>query len=667
MADLTASMRTMMAAKKARTDALRVAAAAAEPGVDAAALVTATPAAALLLIGTPADPPALLKEGVTKAVVELIIGSKLPQSPADPPVIVRRADGQYLLDYGHPTNLDGRGRAEVTAITRLSHLGRPMFEVMVEHCTGKSSSSAKHCGQECNLAARVIFALGLADVAPADLPVDLFARIEEYERNRRGKELTRSQIVQIDQVKPMFRLLGLCPQVDLTIAKVSKSGRAAWSMGEDGAIIPAANEIFGDADQMALVKRCSIEIRKTAARLAQFQCYLETSDPGVPGPSSPELLVTAAFMRSIHPIRPLTPPELRKRYLEKWPVIERLGWFEVARLAFPTAHDMLPFITMMALQSRHNASVIAMYRVDTYEPAVIERDRGGEVPSEARLRAAPYKPRSHRNQPVDFPVARYPEDPASIDAFVKEWTSHLRPKAEGNASYLFIFAPMGPWLMVNSFAQLSCEIFARELKAFCILHGLKHITPKMLRPAGIDMIHEHSGGDPMTMLAAGNWRQIETGEKHYFGAPARRRDRESLSWALHVEDRRRDCGISVAGRPMGSDLLSATDGWRCANPLDSPDGDRTGQLCASHGLCPICPHGDIDTADPAWSLARTVALAVRIEEMLENAPSEATRLRFAPVLDELLEIWLPMFPPPVVAAARALPEMKIEELIYVLK
>lgn len=602
---------------------------------------------------------------VPRKPLALALGAVMPTGPDGPPVVVRDADGVLWLSVGHPTTRSGRRYANLSDVGRLPELARPLLVALVASCRGKATGTAWNLGSSCAVACRLLPVLGLGAAGPGDLPAELFSRLEAATEEANGRPLTPSQIQVFNNARGVFAAAEGFAHVDTRPRDATRRPREAWSEGPEGEIVPAAQAVFGDLELERLVKRCALEIREASEREGQFRRYLATGDADEPGPSSPELLEAARLLLDCNPMRPLTPRELRHRGGE-WPArMEVLGHEEISRVAYPTRAGMVPFVTMLGLQSRLNPSLLGSLGAEDFsvEGGSGGADAGGCPASARRLSAAPVKLRSHRPYPVDFPVTDRPDEPAAILNFVEGWTERLRPFAGRAARFRFIFCTKAMRAEVLTFGQLLCERLNDALAELCGRANVPRITVKTLKLLGIDLIHERSNGDPMTMRAAGNWADIKTGVEHYFRNPAIRRDREAVAMALMVEDRRREHGISVTARPAGADLLSATDGWRCSNPFDSPDGpgEDGPRLCASVGICPICPHGDVDMAWPAWSLTRIVALLLAIEARIARDGAERAA-RLLPVPGEILDLWLPLFPPAIVAEASRLPVVEFQEL-----
>jgi hypothetical protein len=348
------------------------------------------------------------------------------------------------------------------------------------------------------------------------------------------------------------------------------------------------------------------------------------------------------------------------------------GWRVAAKLAFPTGQGMIAPMTLLGLQTRFNPGVLANLAETAFQPRHqhwIELDdpiaaigQGADGPT--RLYAAPYKPRARRLQPVDFPITGRIESPSATTDFLRAWTRGLREAAHLGVAEgkLCIYASLYHGeSTVMSYLSSAGTMFRIEFAALCARADAIQLPPRVLRVMGVDIIHDRTAGDEMMLRAAGNWVPGSSSPRRYLAGPVQGRDRERLFWAILLLAREREHGIAVSGRPMSADLFSATDGFRCRNVMGSPDPLPPGEPCRARGLCAICPHGGLDVGAPAWSFSRIVSLARTIMERLDTAAPSWVR-RYRPVLRELLDVWIPLFPDEVTAAARRLPDYPIGDL-----
>lgn len=643
----------------------------------------------------------------------------------EPAALVFDDKGDISIDAPHETAANHRRRYCVGEVVELGAFGDALVASMFVRAVGNTHSAWKRYSQGARTFARALRELGLSAVGACDIPRDVFAQVEQWMRSDAGvAELGTGPRVALNTAKWLVGGIPECAHVDVTPDRV-QGRRADWIMSGDAggaaepAPIPVSSTVWGDAETERLIKRCSTEVLTKVAGWNQFVAFLDDGAVG-PGPYGGRELQAARALVRLNPISPppsksLTDGDLTATLLTMgWDVVRhwhqragdgvvpppyvpgcietmlrigvdsrpvpasfkygrgmdgfvKVGWTEAVRIAYPTAREMAPLAALLAIQSRLNPSPLG--RLDDDEFGIVDeeaRRTGPDGPDAARMRGAPYKGRSHRFYRVDFPVTFQPDDPAPLHEFLLEWTSRIRGSAGRYDGKLFIYIyDLYRVARVGSFANHEYALgFPFELEALCERAGVPRLTPRELRRIGLDIVHEACGGDMVTMKAAGDWRDLKTGELHYFGPSVVLRGQESLIWAAKIEARRLEHGIEVIGRPRGGDLFSATDGFACRNPLDGPDPQGPGEICHARALCAICPHGRLDVVDPPWTFAQLVTLAASISARLETGAEPDWVARYAPVLDELLELWLPVFPDAVVEQARRLPDIEMRELAH---
>ncbi|USU10725.1 hypothetical protein NF701_09020 [Sphingomonadaceae bacterium OTU29THOMA1] len=567
--------------------------------------------------------------------------------------------------------------------------------------------------------------LGHADTPVEQLPPDLMDRVEKRLKERTGGSLSWNRREDLNRVRSLLRDVSGTGCIDLERRTNGVEVAGQWTMSDEATIVPVQKLGFTDVDIEQLVKCCSHEIRQAIGERNQLCEYLAGGTDAA-GPCSPDILAAAAELLKAAEGRPAywtayctrRSEEFERLFRIGWAAVEKMesgqtpaaeikdtkdrrrmiqvrrehldasgrledfarrrpknvssfvreGWRQTMRVAFPTAPDMCAAATLMGLATRFNPGVLARMHVDELRPREmrsIELDDDGIAEGDRmRLHAAPYKPRAGRLQPVDFPVSGRAEAPGPLAEFVRDWTAHVRAGADRHSERLFIFASLSlnSGLHITSFVPSDASALVGEFASLCRRAGVIPLTPRALRSMGVDMIHDRSNGDQMLVHASGNWAPGSTMPRLYMEGPALGRDRERLYWSGRLLDRQSEHGIDVFGRPDGADLFSATEGFRCRDPLDSPDELPAGDLCRSRGLCPVCPHADIDTAVPAWSVARIFALARHIAERLEEGASTAWERRYRPVLAELLDVWIPIIPDEILSAARRHSDYPYERL-----
>lgn len=641
-----------------------------------------------------------------------------------PAAVVREPDGCICVEYAHPGSDRGRGRTNVDVVMALPHLGRGLLGALLDRCGGFAAFTLiKHLTSIRNCAAAVA-ATPYAGVPVADLPPDFVEHVAAARAKIAGRPLRFNGLEDLNRFRGLLSAMPGTGHLDLARRQNSHDLPGQWKM-VDGEVVATPRLGFTDADIEKLAKRASLEIRETIARWNQFVAFRD-GRRDAEGPSSPMVLRAAGLLLDTDRSRPvywksflkrgsaghrlffdigwdfvaamsrgehdadLDPAahdnaaliRMHRRYVAAGDdaasyysnpdtmrngFVER-GWKVAVRVAYPTRRDMCGPVVALGLLTRFNPGVLAAMKRSGLRPrdlhwSELEDCEAGDAPP-GRVVAAPYKPRAGRLQPVDFPVTDDPEDPVPLTRFLQGWTAHIRgsrPRVDSDL-FLFVNGQAGTHVRAVSFASSNLNGLRSAFTAFCKRAGTAAMTPKVLRSMGIDIIHERTGGDPMLVHASGNWAVGSVMPALYLGGPALARGRERLYWAGRLLERQREHGILVEGRPRNADLFAVEDGFACRQPLDGPDPLPPGEVCRSRGMCAICPHARLDLASPAWSFARLAARAAYLAARLGAGAPPGWARRYRPVLVELLEIWIPMFPDDVVEAARRVPDYPCLEL-----
>ena len=657
---------------------------------------------------------------------ELVVVDAPDQLERDAPAaIVRDRDGLIHLEYPSPSRRSGRARTAVQQVFDLPEVGKALLLALLSRCRDNAPVTWEKYSVALRNGASALAATPYAAVAPVDMPGDLMSHVVVAREKAAGGALMFNGREDMNRFRALMALVPGTDHIDLRRRANAPDVPGQWRM-RDGEVEPNPKLAFTDADIEKLAKRCSLEIRATIARRNQLVSYLNGNAlaPGPSSPDillAARVLLDADPVRStscaklfeipsavhqlffrigwdfieglacgVDPDGVLKSPSIKidkligllreyvqsgrdrdmfgQRHPRKLRGFVRQGWLQAVRVAYPTSRDMCAPASTMGILTRWNSGLLAKMQIQALRPRDLhwtELDADdADADGAGRVQAAPWKPRARRLQPVDFPVTDEPEDPVPLTRFVQDWTFHIRDPQSRFGSDLFLFVNGAPERDTSalSFASGEEKKFREEFAALCMRAGTVVLTPRALRPIGIDIIHDRTNGDQMLVHAAGNWAVGSAMPGLYVAGPAQARDQERLYWAIRLLERQRFHGIAVEHRPRGADLFAVEDGFRCGNPLDPPDPLGPGDLCRSRGICAICPHADIDVVSPIWSVARLVARAVEISRRLQDGATPSWSRRYRPVLHELLEVWLPLFPDDVIAAARRHPDYPCLEL-----
>lgn len=315
----------------------------------------------------------------------------------------------------------------------------------------------------------------------------------------------------------------------------------------------------------------------------------------------------------------------------------------VARRAlYAEASDLLPFFILLLFRTRYNKGVLNNLRW----PDVTDR---GDV-----IAFAPFKPRAHSFQPRSE-IAGDANDPLSLRSMLDvifSMTKRLRkvaPKAEGDRVFLSMTHPT-PSVTVG-FDGVLVRKKHGAFGSFLKKHALDGFNVSSIRATLLDAITNEGGGIGEA-AREGNHSEAITTLRHYTSIRTAEGRRITLAESTLQMKRWAETKGDMDPRHLSSkaDLKSATPGFGCLNPYESPiPGETPGRLCQAEGHCARCPKAILRSDDPSL-IAYVVAYA--------EAAAKATHLS-PMVFDELLSGYNQLFtevPENVLARALELPK-----------
>jgi len=340
--------------------------------------------------------------------------------------------------------------------------------------------------------------------------------------------------------------------------------------------------------------------------------------------------------------------EIRKTHphieaaLKSWDSSESSGFQMAKRALYAGAPQLLPFFILLLFRTRYNKGVLDNLRW----PNVADR---GDV-----IAFAPFKPRAHAFQPRSE-IAGDMNDPLSLRSMldvIGSMTERLRkaaPKAESDR--VFLYQPDKSSVI---YAGLDGVLNQRKLgtfREFLKRHSLDEFTSSSIRSTLLDAVTNEGGGIGEA-AREGNHSEAITTLRHYTSIRTAEGRRITLAESTLQMKRWAETKGGIDPRHLSSkaDLKSATPGFGCLNPYESPlPGETPGRLCQAEGHCARCPKAILRSDDPSL-IAYVVAYA--------EAAANATHL--SPVVfDELLSGYKQLFmqvPENVLARALDLPK-----------
>ncbi|MFC0254181.1 MULTISPECIES: hypothetical protein [Massilia] len=355
------------------------------------------------------------------------------------------------------------------------------------------------------------------------------------------------------------------------------------------------------------------------------------------------------------------------------------GLRRVSRCFYPTARDLIPFLNILAIHFESNLETILASNIDDY---LIRTNEVGQielvaVPSQTHdvaehfeeedqdagsyIISRPRKKRAKGRRQVQVrPATDDIDNPASIYKFLIDWTRGIRPLVEPrfrNRLAIFFSACSRSGDVPRGFDGYegtcgSDTSFDLAYASFFRENNLTHHSFKKFRVTGLDITDVLFSGDIRAKQAAGNHTDPDVTYKSYTTGNQMARGDEVLGEVRLLNERWRISKgkIDPRKKPPKSDLGSATPGWQCVDPFDSPIGQKD-KLCDEYGQCPICPHGSLDLSSP-YACAQAYNLLAAIDEASGDLAPQAWLERWLPIKNAILELWLPEFSNDVYIKAR---------------
>ena len=192
-----------------------------EPGADAPAWVDAVSRAGVAAFGTAGS-------GLP------VVDASEPLDPSAPGALVRDADGRIWIDLPYRRALGGRRRIGVDGVLGMTGLGPHLVRATFARWPARSLGTIDGEIRAARHLVAPMAALGLSTVAPRDLPVDLFERIEGYLRAEHGSsELPVLARTALNAVRRTMRRMKECAHVECRIDATIEGGAPDWTLTEN--------------------------------------------------------------------------------------------------------------------------------------------------------------------------------------------------------------------------------------------------------------------------------------------------------------------------------------------------------------------------------------------------------------------------------------------------
>ncbi|ANC86677.1 hypothetical protein A7E77_07085 [Sphingomonas sp. NIC1] len=316
-------------------------------------------------------------------------------------------------------------------------------------------------------------------------------------------------------------------------------------------------------------------------------------------------------------------------------------------LLYPDFDELLPFVLLITLMFAFNPGVVLHMTHSDY-------DDDDTLFGRERIRLKPFKPRANKNQISIVLATDDLDNPRTILRHLESRTAYLRPNLRKEFADR-VFIRFSPGNRRISPVQLTDDGVRKSIERFCKKHELDIFQLQQIRPTTLDLVHEVSGGNLLSMTQVANHVHAATTLGHYARTAFHRRNEEMLANGMQQLDRKylSDGRIDVASRHrLRSDLGSATPGFACLDPYASPfdkprpqDGGTSGprargRLCQAYGKCPMCPLAMIDPTSP-----ETYAYLYKLREAIEEARGRlgAPWISRWQIVSEKLTLWARLF------------------------
>ena len=239
---------------------------------------------------------------------------------------------------------------------------------------------------------------------------------------------------------------------------------------------------------------------------------------------------------------------------------------------------------------------------------------------------------------------------------LKDITVRIRPMANAEiADCLFLYISQSCGKEPKSFGGGNAggySIWRYSHNNFILANGLENFVLGQLRPTILDLV-QFMDGSLEAAQRVGNHKSPLTTWKYYTSGGVKKRYRERIGEVIVLRERWLESEGRIDPRRIlpEQDKGSATPGFTCLNPFDSPrPNQQRGKLCKDYGGCPSCPMAAAFPTDPT-SVGYYRALALAIYKSQQTMSARTWLERWAPILSDLTAL-LALVPPEVLEASK---------------
>lgn len=317
-----------------------------------------------------------------------------------------------------------------------------------------------------------------------------------------------------------------------------------------------------------------------------------------------------------------------------------------------TGRDLVPFVLLLCIVTVFNVETVLPLKWGDID---FERDRAGTpvIAIQGVKRRATENP------------LRLLDPEAAISSklsltrllvCLRSITARIRPMANTEiADSLFLYISQSCGKEPKSFGGGNAGgygIWSYSLKNFVIDNRLQNFVLGQLRPTILDLV-QFMDGSLEAAQGVGNHKSPLTTWKYYTSSGVKKRYRERIGEVIVLRERWLESEGRIDPRRISleHDKGSATPGFTCLNPFDSPrPTQQRGKLCKDYGGCPSCPMAAAFPNDPT-SVGYYTALALAIYKSQPTMSATTWLGRWVPILSDLTAL-LALVPPEALEASK---------------